>query len=46
LRYAESYEVSPEEFVAMSEACDKKFDEATQKLTERAEACLEKPEEP
>ena len=46
LRYAESYEVSPEEFVKMSEACDKKFDEATQKLTEQAEACLEKPEEP
>ena len=46
LRYAERYEVTPEEFVAMSEACDKKFDEATQKLTEKAEACLEKPEEP
>jgi hypothetical protein len=46
LRYAERYEVTPEEFVAMSEASDKKFDEATQKLTERAEACLEKPEEP
>jgi hypothetical protein len=46
LRYAERYEVTPEEFVEMSEACDKKFDEATQKLTERAEACLEKPEEP
>ena len=46
LRYAERYEVTPEEFVKMSEECDKKFDEATQKLTEKAEACLEKPEEP
>ena len=46
LRYAERYEVTPEKFVEMSEECDKKFDEATQKLTERAEACLEKPEEP
>lgn len=45
LRYAERYEVSPEEFVAMSEACDKKFDEATQKLTEQAEACLEPKEQ-
>ncbi len=45
LRYAERYEVTPEEFVAMSEACDKKFDEATQKLTERAEACLEPKEQ-
>lgn len=46
LRYAERYEVTPEEFVAMSEECDKKFDEATQKLTEKAEACFEKTEEP
>jgi hypothetical protein len=45
LRYAERYEVTPEEFVEMSEACDKKFDEATQKLTERAEACLEPKEQ-
>ena len=45
LRYAERYEVTPEEFVAMSEACDKKFDEATQKLTEQAEACLEPKEQ-
>ena len=41
LRYAERYEVTPEKFVEMSEECDKKFDEATQKLTEQAEACLE-----
>jgi hypothetical protein len=45
LRYAERYEVTPEEFVKMSEECDKKFEEATQKLTEQAEACLEKPAE-
>ncbi|MBO7348590.1 MAG: hypothetical protein J6U27_01375 [Spirochaetales bacterium] len=45
LRYAERYEVTPEEFVKMSEECDKKFEEATQKLTEQAEACLEKPSE-
>ena len=45
LRYAERYEVTPEEFVKMSEECDKKFDEATQKLTEQAEACLEPKEQ-